>query len=154
VTESDAREQAERVATGSGFTERLAERVGAAARASAVFGQAVKGEGVTVIPVARARWGFGGGSGARDGEEGGGGGGGTSVSPVGYIELRSGEARFRHIHNRARIAAGAAACVLSAAVAFRLGRLRRPGARQAGRTGFKWLVMKPAAMGFRLLRRS
>jgi hypothetical protein len=76
------------------------------------------------------------------------------VSPVGYIELRSGEARFRHIHNRARIAAGAAACVLSAAVAFRLGRLRRPGARQAGRTGFKWLVMKPAAMGFRLLRRS
>jgi hypothetical protein len=153
VTEADAREQADRVATGPGFTERLAEKVGATARASAVFGQAVEGQGVTVIPVARARWGFGGGSGSRDGEQGGGGGGGTSVSPVGYIELRAGEARFRRIHNRARIAVAAAACVLSAGIAFRLGRLRRPKAGRAGRAGVKWLVLKPAGMGFRLLRR-
>jgi hypothetical protein len=44
--------------------------------------------------------------------------------------------------------------VLSAAMAFRLGRWRRPRARQAGRAGVKWLLMKPAAMGFRLLRRA
>ena len=154
MTESDARDKAERVASGPGLTERLAERIGATARASAVFGEAVEDQGVTVIPVARARWGFGGGSGARDGEQGGGGGGGTSVSPVGYIELRAGEARFRRIHNRGRIAGAAAACVLSAALAFRLGRLRRPRARQAGRAGVKWLLMKPAAMGFRLFRRA
>ena len=154
MTESDPRDKAERVASGQGLTERLAERIGATARASAVFGEAVEDQGVTVIPVARARWGFGGGSGARDGEQGGGGGGGTSVSPVGYIELRAGEARFRRIHHRARIPAAAAACVLSAAIAFRLGRLRRPKARQAGRAGVKWLLMKPAAMGFRLFRRA
>src|SRR3954447_9763112 len=153
VTEADAREEADRVATGPGFTGHLAERIGAAARASAVFGEAVQGQGVTVIPVARAKWGFGGGSGGRDGEQGAGGGGGTSVSPVGYIELRAGEARFRRIDNRARIAAAAAACGLSGAIAFRLGRMRRPKASRAGRAGVKWLVLKPAGMGLRLLRR-
>jgi len=153
VTEADAREEASRVATGHGFTERLAERVGAAARASAVFGDAVEGQGVIVIPVARAKWGFGGGSGGRDGEQGAGGGGGTSVSPVGYIELRAGEARFRRIRSRSQIAAAAVACGLSAAVAFRVGRMRRPKASRASRAGVKWLVLKPAGMGFRLLRR-
>lgn len=42
---------------------------------------------VTVIPVARARWGFGGG-GNRRGEPGSGGGGGATISPIGYIEIR------------------------------------------------------------------
>jgi hypothetical protein len=153
VTEADAREEAVRVATGDGFTERLAERVGATARASAVFGDAVEGQGVTVIPVARAKWGFGGGSGGRDGEQGAGGGGGTAVSPVGYIELRAGEARFRRIHNRARLAAGAVACGLAVAIAFRVGRMRRPRAGRAGRAGVKWLVLKPTGAGLRLLRR-
>lgn len=153
LTEADAREEADRVATGQGFTEHLAERIGAAARASAVFGEAVERQGVTVIPVARAKWGFGGGSGGRDGEQGAGGGGGTSVSPVGYIELRAGEARFRRIDNRARIAAAVVGCALSAAVAFRLGRMRRPKAGRAGRAGVKWLLVKPAGMGLRLLRR-
>jgi hypothetical protein len=154
VTEADARQEANRVATRQGFTEQLAERVGAAARASAVFGEPVEGQGVTVVPVARARWGFGGGSGGRDGEEGAGGGGGTAVSPVGYIELRAGEARFRRIHNRARIGAAVAAWGLSTAVAFRVGRIRRPRATRAGRFGLRWLFLKPAGLGFRLLRRS
>jgi Sporulation protein YtfJ (Spore_YtfJ) len=153
VTDADARDEANRVATEPGFTERLAARIGATARASAVFGDAVEGQGVTVIPVARAKWGFGGGSGGRDGEQGVGGGGGTSVSPVGYIELRAGEARFRRIHNRAQIAAAAVAWGLSAAIAFRLGRMRRPKAGRAGRAGVKWLVLKPVGMGFRLLKR-
>jgi hypothetical protein len=141
------------VATGHGFTENLAERVGATARASAAFGDAVEGQGVTVIPVARAKWGFGGGSGGRNGEQGAGGGGGTSVSPVGYIELRAGEARFRRIHKRSQIAAAVVACGLSGAIAFRVGRMRRPKTSRAGRAGVKWLILKPARMGFRLLRR-
>ena len=153
MTEADAREEAARAAAGGGFTEHLAERVGAAARASAVFGDAVQGQGVTVIPVARAKWGFGGGSGGRDREQGAGGGGGASVSPMGYIELRAGEARFRRIHSRSQIAAAVVGCGLSAAIAFRVGRMRRPKAGRASRAGLKWLVLKPAGMGFRLLRR-
>jgi hypothetical protein len=153
VTEAEARDEAGRIATRRGFTEQLAESVGATARASAVFGEPVEAQGVTVIPVARARWGFGGGSGGREGEEGAGGGGGTSVSPVGYIELRAGEARYRGIHDRAKLAAAMAICGLSAAIAFRLGRIRLPSAGRAGRTGIRWLMLKPAGMGFRLLRR-
>jgi hypothetical protein len=153
VTEAEARQEADRVATRPGFTEQLAERVGATARASAVFGDPVESQGVTVIPVAKAKWGFGGGSGGRQGEEGAGGGGGTAVSPVGYIELHAGEARFRGIHTRARIAGAVAACGLSAAIAFRVGRIRRPKAGRAGRAGLKWLMLKPAGLGFRLLRR-
>jgi Sporulation protein YtfJ (Spore_YtfJ) len=153
VTEADAREKADQVATRPGFTERLADRVGGSARASAVFGEPVESQGVTVIPVAKAKWGFGGGSGGQEGQEGAGGGGGTVVSPVGYIELHAGEARYRGIHARARIGAAVAASGLAAAIAFRLGRIRRPKAVSAGRTGVRWLVLKPAAMGFRLLRR-
>ena len=41
-----------------------------------------------MIPVAKAAYGFGGGSGTRSGEEGSGAGGGVRVAPVGYIEIR------------------------------------------------------------------
>lgn len=44
--------------------ERLAEKVGAKAQVSTVFGDPVDREGVTVIPVAKAAWGFGGGGGS------------------------------------------------------------------------------------------
>ena len=152
MTEADAREQASHVATGYGFTERLAERVGAAARASAVFGDVVERDGVTVIPVARSKWGFGGGSGGRNGEEGAGGGGGTIVSPVGYVELRDGEARFRRIYSGAQIAAAAVACGLSVAVGFGMARKRR--ARASGpRPTLRGLMLQTAGMGFRILRR-
>lgn len=79
--------------------ESLAERLGRSAQAAAVFGQAVERDGVTVIPVARARWGMGGGSGFRPGREdtGVGGGGGAVTSPVGYIEIRDGESSFKPI---------------------------------------------------------
>src|SRR5262245_2027280 len=81
--------------------ERIGAAVGRRAHVSAVFGEAVEGEGLTVIPVARTRFGFGGGggSGSHDAEEGagGGGGGGAVVSPVGYIEVRDGSAEFKRI---------------------------------------------------------
>ncbi len=87
------------------FLERLANRVGFNAKASVVFADPVERDGVTVIPVAKARWGFGGGAGSgRDADEsrageGSGGGGGVMVSPVGYIELKDGNARFRPIYD-------------------------------------------------------
>jgi uncharacterized spore protein YtfJ len=73
----------------------LGDRLGRAARAAAVFGEPVERDGVTVIPVARARWGMGGGSGKRP--KGVGGGGGAVVSPMGFIEIRAGAARFKPI---------------------------------------------------------
>ncbi len=86
------------------FISTMAEKLGAVARAATVFGQPVEREGITVIPVAKARWGFGGGGGQRtdhgDGgkqEDGVGGGGGVHVTPVGFIEIKNHEANFRPI---------------------------------------------------------
>ena len=81
--------------------ERVGSAVGRAAHASAVFGEAVQDAGVTVIPVARTRFGFGGGGGqgheqGKDGSGGGGGGGGI-VTPIGFIEVREGGAAFKRI---------------------------------------------------------
>ena len=149
---AEAREQASRAATGLGFTERLAERVGAAARAAAVFGDAVEQEGVTVIPVARAKWGFGGGSGGRGEEEGAGGGGGASVSPVGYIELRAGEARFRRIYGRGEIAAAAVACGLTGVITLRMVLRGRSGASRS-RPTLRGLTLQTAGVGVRFLKR-
>jgi uncharacterized spore protein YtfJ len=69
---------------------------------------------VTVIPVAKVRWGFGGGGGSRGpgssrngngsgpaAETGSGGGGGATASPAGFIKIRDGEAEFVPIHDPA-----------------------------------------------------
>jgi uncharacterized spore protein YtfJ len=79
------------------FIGGMAERLGAAARAATVFGDPVERDGITVIPVAKARWGFGGGIGHSKDEDGAGGGGGMLVTPVGFIEMRNGTAEFRPI---------------------------------------------------------
>jgi len=77
----------------------LAERLGASACAAAVFGEPIERDGVTIVPVARVRYGFGGGGGAGpDGRgAGSGGGGGAMSSPAGFIEIRGDTARFRPI---------------------------------------------------------
>jgi uncharacterized spore protein YtfJ len=79
--------------------ERFADKLGVTARAATVFGEAVERDGVTVIPVARAKWGLGGGGGHRrpGAQEGMGGGGGVTVAPVGYIEVKDGQSSFRPI---------------------------------------------------------
>lgn len=80
--------------------EWLAERIGGRARAEAVFGPPVEHGHVTVIPVARIRWGFGGGGGEDRqgaGASGSGGGGGVAADPVGYIEVTDAGATFRPI---------------------------------------------------------
>jgi uncharacterized spore protein YtfJ len=101
------------------FLERLAERVGLASQARAVFGEPVERDGITVIPVAKARWGFGGGSGDNAEGRGVGGGGGGGVTPLGYIELRDGSARFKRIRDPRLGGALAVALAASAAVALR-----------------------------------
>ncbi len=79
------------------FVERIANQLGITANAKYIYSEPVERDGVTVIPVAKAAYGFGGGSGKKEDEEGSGGGGGVSVTPVGYIEIKDGESHFRQI---------------------------------------------------------
>lgn len=103
---------------------RIGQTVGDKAKVSTVFGEPVEHAGIAVIPVAKARFGFGGGGGAgsRQGEEGsgGGGGGGAMVSPVGYIEVHDGSARFKRISSRGEVVAAVAAASLAVLVLRRL----------------------------------
>jgi len=94
--------QAVRAAPADRLLERLAELVGARAGVQAVFGDPVKHDNLTVIPVARMRWGFGGGGGRADGPpsgpaSGSGGGGGVAADPIGYLEIGPEGAAFRSI---------------------------------------------------------
>lgn len=99
--------EAQEAARGRGedVVHRLAEKLGVHASAGAVFGQPVERDGITVIPVAKVRWGFGGGSGrgieegSDSGEigEGSGAGGGVMASPLGFIEVRDGRAEFKRV---------------------------------------------------------
>ena len=72
----------------------LADQLGKSACANLVFADAVVCEGVTVIPVASVRYGFGGGVDKHLPNGSAGLGGGLHASPVGYIEVRDGSARF------------------------------------------------------------
>ena len=85
----------------------LAERIGARLGAATVFGAPVERDGVTVVPVAVARFGIGAGSGSdpSKGQEGEGGGGGGIVAPTGYIELKDGRSRFVPVVHPARMLA-------------------------------------------------
>ena len=90
------------------FVERLLERIGGRASVRAVFGEPVERNGITIVPVARIRWGAGGGGGsardmdARGGEgSGAGGGGGLYAEPVGYLEIGPAGAQFKPIRNLA-----------------------------------------------------
>ena len=94
----------EKTGSADRFIGTIAEKLGAVARAATVFGEPVERDGITVIPVAKARWGFGGGAGQRKDEgaggkqeDGAGGGGGVQVTPVGFIEIKNHEANFRPI---------------------------------------------------------
>lgn len=119
----DAFEQARLAGDGGsidGFVERMAERVGGKASVRAVFGEPIERDGITVIPVAKVRWGFGGGAGRGpiamgpgiDGQDapeislsddvrqsgaGTGGGGGVTADPIGYLEIEPDGANFRPI---------------------------------------------------------
>ncbi|KUL21358.1 sporulation protein [Streptomyces regalis] len=83
--------------------ERLADKLGGRASVTAVYGEPVTADGVTVIPVAKVAFGFGGGAGREVGAtksgDGGGGGGGAEARPLGYIEIRDGTATYKPIRD-------------------------------------------------------
>jgi uncharacterized spore protein YtfJ len=81
----------------SRLLQRLVSQVGGHARVQAVFGDPVARDAVTVIPVARVRWGVGGGGGSGPDGSGSGGGGGVAADPIGYIEITPSGADFRPI---------------------------------------------------------
>lgn len=98
-------DEARRAAEGGAaerFVETLAKQVGARAGVTVVFGDPIDRGDLTVVPVARVRWGFGGGAG-NSGEatnvtgSGSGGGGGVLADPIGYVEIGPGGAAFRPI---------------------------------------------------------
>jgi uncharacterized spore protein YtfJ len=102
---NDVAEEARRAATGAPanrLAERLAETVGARASVAAVFGEPIRAGDLTVVPVAKVRWGFGGGGGQSDvaaaaPASGSGGGGGVAAGPVGYIKINPDGATFHPI---------------------------------------------------------
>jgi uncharacterized spore protein YtfJ len=135
TTDEAATETAKRSATGDPadrLLERLAELVGARATVRAVFGEPVQQGDLTVIPVAKVRWGFGGGGGRSDTApsgpaSGSGGGGGVAADPIGYLEITKTEATFRPIRDRypspgVLLAAGVTAAIVLRAVARLAGR--------------------------------
>lgn len=83
--------------------ERLADKLGGRASVTAVYGEPVVSEGITVIPVAEVGFGFGGGAGREVGKEktgeGGGGGGGAGARPVGFIEIKDGTATYKPLRD-------------------------------------------------------
>jgi hypothetical protein len=107
IDQSDAMEQARLAAErgfGSRVLEELAERVGARASVQAVFGEPIQRGDLTIVPVARVRWGVGGGAGSGGDATGGpgfgsgiGGGGGVTADPIGYLEIRPSGSEFRPI---------------------------------------------------------
>ncbi len=86
------------------FIERLADRFGLNASAKAVFAEPIERDGITIIPVAKTRWGFGGGSGRKKDKEGIGAGGGVQVAPLGYIEIKDGQTEYKPIRDPASFA--------------------------------------------------
>ncbi|HLK49366.1 MAG TPA: spore germination protein GerW family protein [Bryobacteraceae bacterium] len=88
-----------------------------------VYSEPVTVNGHTIVPVARVRCGFGGGSG-RNGRskesEGGGGGGGFVARPVGFVEVDAKGARFVPILDPQSIAMGVG---LGMGLGWALGRL-------------------------------
>ncbi len=110
---ADATEEAKREAQAGAADDKfskLVEALGGTASAQTVFGAPVERDGVTVVPVARVRYGVGGarGLGRKKHDVGGGDhvgygqGGGVQVAPVGYIELRDGGVSYRRIDDPVR----------------------------------------------------
>jgi uncharacterized spore protein YtfJ len=85
------------------------------AGARTVYSDPISVEGRTIVPVARVRCGFGGGSGKKGDQqqEGGGGGGGFVARPAGFIEISAEGTRFVPIidYRNVALAFGAGVCL-------------------------------------------
>ena len=97
------------------YFENIQLVISSSAHVKTVFGDPVSAEGKTIIPVARVRYGFGGGMGtgpSRSADEqrigqGGGGGGGVIVQPVGVVEVSATRTRFVPVHSQKRMVVAA-----------------------------------------------
>jgi uncharacterized spore protein YtfJ len=112
--------------------ERIAEVIGARAGAPLVYGAPIEREGVTVVPVARVRYGFGAGMGTKPGagdaaaQEGGGGGGRVIASPAGFVVVQADEVTYHPIRDPARLVGLVAAIAAGMMFAIRaIARARR-----------------------------
>jgi uncharacterized spore protein YtfJ len=99
----------------------LADRIGGRLNASTVYGTPVERDGVTVVPVAAARFAIGGGGGSdtSKAQEGEGGGGAGGVTPIGYIELKDGRSRYVPVVHPARMLALVCCALLAALLVAR-----------------------------------
>ncbi len=123
----EAKRAGEAAAADDRFSK-LVEALGGTASAHAVFGAPIERDGVTVVPVARVRYGVGGGGGRGQGRKkrgadgaqqvGYGQGGGLQAAPVGYIEIRGGQATYRRIADPVRPLAVALLFPLVGVLAF------------------------------------
>ena len=113
----------------------ISDRVQSSASVTAVYGEPFVAEGKTIIPVARVRYGFGGGGGTQivqpateEGDAhpqtGGGGAGGVDVSPIGFIEVTPDETRYVSFETRKRIIRAAVFALLLAFILLRRRRRR------------------------------
>lgn len=83
------------------LVERLAHTLGTGANATHIFAPPIERDGVTVIPVAKARYGFGGGSGTDKKQTSG--RGGAVITPAGYIEITKDGTRYRPIRDPGKL---------------------------------------------------
>lgn len=77
----------------------IAKKLGVNPNISLIYGEPVERQGITIIPVAKFTFGFGGGESSETQKVPGGMGGGAGLmaKPVGYIEIKNGQAKFQPI---------------------------------------------------------
>ena len=103
----------------------ITERLQTTASVESVYGEPIVADGKTIIPVARVRYGFGGGndgngSSSDNGQVGGsGGGGGVEVTPIGIIEVTPGDTRYISFEDRRRLIRAALIGLALGAIIFR-----------------------------------
>lgn len=130
---TQAKREAEAEAADKRFGN-LLEALGGTATAKAVFGEPIERDGLTIVPVARVRFGVGGGGGSGPGrkkkgdgseaeQSGYGHGGGVQAGPLGYIELSGGKASYRRIADPVRPMAIALLSPLVTTISFALAAL-------------------------------
>jgi uncharacterized spore protein YtfJ len=107
------------------LVDQMSERIGQVVNGRLIYGDPIERDGTTVIPVARVRFGFGGGSGRKDAEGRGGAGGGAQIAPVGFIVMSPRGAIFRRISRRMPVLPLAAIAVIGLVVARFAGRRAR-----------------------------
>lgn len=103
----------------SDLWESMVEGFESTGRARSVYGEPVERENKTIVPVARVRYGFGGGNAGNVQARGL--GGGITVSPVGVLEITPEATRYVPLNRwRRRIAAGVVGLSLGLAVGWLL----------------------------------